>query len=373
MCHKGNIRCLVGDGRSRMEGAHAQVSGRPFANSYSEIRMRIERRAKINVFLFLQWLIVCMVLHFHGCAPQQVESLVAGDIRPPMLVETKQESAKKLVFSFDEPVRVDAETLQVFPERLSAHVEGEDKEVMVQLNPAPMPGEPVVISGTVEDICGNSTRMQVQLTAFNDHPARLVITEIQPGKNSSKKNPHRDYLECVVLESGNLGGIIVQWASTTKLMSYVFPACEVRQGEMVVLHLAPEGIPAEKDETGTEIDLSGGIDATAQGRDFWCGTGGLPDASGAVCLCVREGGPAMDGIFYSEEVKSGSLESAKLAVLVQVLADASLWNSGRPPSWEDGLRWKPSTSRPLRRIDPAAHGAACWIVGESGSQTPGTR
>lgn len=316
--------------------------------------------------------IVWIVLAMQACTPSRSESLIGGDIRPPMLVETRQESAQHLVFAFDEPVRFDARNVQVQPSEITAEAEACDREVKVRLEPVPRPGDPVVISGTFEDVCGNSTRIQVQFTAFNDHPARLAITEVQAGKNSSKKAPHRDYLEFLVLEPGNLGGMTVQWASTTKLMSYAFPACEVGGGEVLVLHLAPEGIPDEKDETGTDINLSGGIDASAAGRDFWSSAGGLPDASGAVCLFVREGGAVMDGLFYSDQAKSGAIESAKLTSFVQALADAGKWKASRPISWEDGVRWKPSVSKPLCRIDTRAHGAEWWTTGESGSQTPGS-
>jgi len=311
------------------------------------------------------------LLFAQACAPSRSESLIGGDIRPPMLIEARQESAQKLVFAFDEPVRFDSRNVQVQPQGISVEAEASDSEVKMQLEPAPRPGDPIVISGAFEDACGNSTRIQVQFTAFNDHPARLTLTEVQPGKNSSKKAPHRDYIEFLVLESGNLGGMTVQWASTTKLMSYAFPACEVRRGEVLVLHLAPEGIPEEKDETGTDLGLSGGIDASAAGRDFWSLAGGLPDTSGAVCLFVREGGAVMDGLFYSDQAKSGAIESAKLTSLVQALADAGLWKVSRPAAWEDGVRWKPSTSKPLSRIDTKAQGAEWWTIGESGSQTPG--
>lgn len=339
------------------------------ATGRTRVRMK---RASVMARLLTRTLVMGLAMWVvTGCSPPAIESAVLGDIRPPVAKGARLESGKEFVLEFDEPVKVPGDSFSAEPKRLVAHAESSDNVVKVLFEPQPSPGEVVALAGTVQDMCGNSTRVQVQFKGYNDRPAGLVITEIQTAKNTSKKAPHRDYIEFLVKKAGNLGGMYVQWASSAKTMRFDFPACEVRAGEVIVLHLAPEGVAEEKNETGSDLGLSGGIDATAQSRDFWSDAGGLPDASGVIILHEREGALPVDGIFYADSSKSGTLESAKLIALVRELADAGLWNLDVPPLWENALFWKPSTSRPLVRTFKSSYGASAWGIGESGSQSPG--
>jgi hypothetical protein len=306
-----------------------------------------------------------------SCVPPGSERAALGDIRPPIVKSAKLENAREFTLEFDEPVQVKERSFCAEPRNLVVSAESVETRVNVHFEPQPSPGEPVTLAGNVEDLSGNTTHVQVQFKGYNDRPAALVLSEVQPAKNTSKKAPHRDYAEFYVKKAGNLGGMFVQWASSTKTMRYDFPPCEVREGEVIVLHLAPEGISEEKDESGDDLALSGGVDATPYGRDLWSDAGGLPDASGVVSVYVREGEAPIDGIFYAESAKTGSLGSSKLLGLVQELADAGLWSLNSPPVWENALVWKPSTSRPLLRASVLKYGAEAWSVGESGSQSPG--
>jgi hypothetical protein len=320
---------------------------------------------KALMFGLLSWWVV-------GCTPPGIERAALGDIRPPIVRNAKLENAREFVLEFDEPVQVREESFCAEPKNLVVSAESTDARVSVRFDPQPTPGEPVTLAGNVQDLSGNMTHVQVQFKGYNDRPAALVLSEVQTSKNTSKKTPHRDYAEFYVKKAGNLGGMFVQWASSTKTMRYDFPACEVKEGEVIVLHLAPEGVAEEQNESGTDLGLSGGIDATPTGRDFWSDAGGLPDATGAISVYEREGEAPVDGLFYAENSKSGSIGTSKLLALVQELADAGLWRLDSSPVWEDAFLWKPSTSKPLLRASIAKYGAEAWSVGESGSQSPGT-
>lgn len=319
---------------------------------------------KALMFGLLSWIVA-------GCAPPGIESVVLGDIRPPIVRSAQLENAREFVLEFDEPVQVREGSFCAEPGDLVVSAGSAEAKVNICFQPQPAPGEAVTLAGSVQDLSGNTTRVQVQFKGYNDRPAALVLSEVQTAKNTSKKAPHRDYAEFYVKGAGNLGGMFVQWASSAKTMRYDFPACEVGEGEVIVLHLAPEGISGEKNESGNDLGLSGGIDATPGGRDFWSDAGGLPDASGAISVYEREGDTPVDGLFYAESSKSGTLESSKLVALVQELADAGLWHLDSPPKWENALLWKPSTARPLLRASVSAFGADAWSVGESGGQSPG--
>jgi hypothetical protein len=176
-------------------------------------------------------------------------------------------------------------------------------------------------------------------------------------------------MEFLANEGGGLGGIQVSWASSTKAMTYTFPPCEVRAGEFIVLHCAPEGLPTELDETGSDLARSGGVDSSPGGRDFWTSSGGLPDETGIIALREREESPPVDGLFYTAEGKTGEVDSEKISMLLESLATAGLWDCSSTPLWEDALQWKSSPSRPLLR---GAEGEKRgWHVGEPGSQSPG--
>jgi|GEM_PF-381384 len=319
---------------------------------------------KSLMFGLLVWVVA-------GCAPPGIEGVVLGDIRPPIVKNAQLENAREFVLEFDEPIQVREGSFCAEPGDLVVSAESTEAKVNICFEPQPAPGEAVTLAGNVQDLSGNTTRVQVQFKGYNDRPAALVLCEVQTAKNTSKKTPHRDYAEFYVRGAGNLGGMFVQWASSAKTMRYDFPACEVREGEAIVLHLAPEGISDEKNESGNDLGLSGGIDATSGGRDFWSDAGGLPDASGAISVYEREGDAPVDGLFYAESSKSGALGASKLVTLAQELADAGLWHLDSPPTWKNALLWKPSAARPLLRASISAYGAEAWTVGESSSQSPG--
>ncbi len=306
-----------------------------------------------------------------SCSAPGIESTVLGDIRPPIVKNAQLENGREFILEFDEPVQVREGSFSAEPRELSVSAKSAEGTVNISFEPQPVPGETVTLAGNVEDMCGNTTHVQVQFKGYNDRPAALVLAEVQTAKNASKRSPHRDYIELYVKKAGNLGGMFVRWASSTKTMRYDFPGCEVMADEVIVLHLAPESIADEQNESGTDLGLSGGVDASPGGRDFWSDAGGLPDASGVISVYEREGSAPVDGLFYGENSKTGAVESSKLVALVQELADAGIWRLDSPPKWENALLWKPSSTRSLIRITTSASGASAWGVGESGSQSPG--
>jgi hypothetical protein len=161
-------------------------------------------------------------------------------------------------------------------------------------------------------------------------------------------------------------------SSSAKAVTWRFPGVEVGAGEILVLHLATEGLPAEVDETGTELLASGGIDSS-EARDFWSKSGALPDATGVLVLAESPGGKPVDGIFYSDGSKKGPLGEERLGLLVEELLDFGLWETAGLPAWEDAFIWKPSSARTILRL-PAGSlegGAGEWGTSANGGQSPG--
>jgi hypothetical protein len=313
-----------------------------------------------------------MAVLISACAPP-VESIAPPpvDLRPPQLLEAGPSDSLSFAAHFDEPVVLVHESLAVEPDLpISGSVEGSD--LHVEFGAAQAPGRDYSLIGEVDDLRGNRTRFLIRFVGWNDHPPALRISEVQTGKNASKNNPHRDYVELAVLEDGNIGGEELTWTSSVKTFTYRFPCVDVRSGEFIVLHLAPEGVESEIDELGADTDESGGVDSTASGRDLWCSSGPLPDESGAVGLRKRPGGNFVEGFFYADRDKSGPLGDTKLSTLVTELAASGSWpTAGEVPSWNDAFAWSPSTARSMCRSGAAA-GPESWYVTTAGGQSPGS-
>jgi|GEM_PF-494114 len=306
-----------------------------------------------------------------GCSPGPSSiAYPEADLKPPDLLAAGPTSSREVVLRFDEAVTPVPGSFSSEPgAALAPGAEGQS--LRVGFAQAQSAGADYSLVGEVDDLKGNRTRFLVRFTGWNDRAPPLRISEVCPCKNSSKTKPHRDFVELEALADGNLGGEELSWASSVKTERYRFPSAEVRRGDRVVLHLAPEGLPEERDETGPDLSASGGVDATPSGRDFWCGTMALPDASGVVALAARPGAPPSDGLFYADDGKSGGLGKGDLADLASSLAAAGAWPlSGASPAWEDGFPWGGATSRSICRSG-AASGPSAWSISAAGGQSPG--
>lgn len=323
--------------------------------------------------LALSLAVACSPVAQAGAGPALPES----DYRPPTLLEAGPVDGHSFSVLFDEEMTAVPGSFGLEPAAGELGTSAKGNELTVTFAGGTSPGRDYDLAGEVEDAQGNRCRFVLSFAGYNARPAVLRITEVQPQKNSSVKAPHRDYVEFLALEAGNLGGLEVSWANSTKRMVYRFPAAEVAAGDYVVLHLAPEGTavtgPPEADETGGDLALSGGVDATAAGRDFWSGAGGLPDENGALSLLTRPGGPSQDALFYAADDKAGAVAEGRLLDLLGELRAGAAWTfAATGAAWEDAFRWHPSAARSIMRTAAEdSQGASDWLLGEPGAQSPG--
>ncbi|MFZ2782020.1 MAG: hypothetical protein WAZ99_10230 [Rectinemataceae bacterium] len=334
-----------------------------------EVRHRTSHAAHHGTFHALYGALLFLVC---ACTPGGGTLVAAaGDLRPPSVLDAGPTGPGSFVLDFDEEVRGVSESFYLEPGPVGAEAISEGCSLRIEFDPPLSAGAEYRLAGEAEDKAGNATRFLFSFLGWNDNPPLLRLNEIQPGKNSSKSSPHRDYLEFLVVHPGDLGGITVEWTSSVKDCEWKFPPCMVKTGEFIVLHVAPEGIPEEKNEIGADLAISGGIDASAEGRDFWCDEGPLPDENALVLVRARPGEAPMDGVFYANEDKTGDLDSDRIGTRLAELAEAGLWKSATKGIWEDAFRWNSSTSRPLHRAAGEGTGTGIWSVGETGSQSPG--
>ncbi|MDA8425769.1 MAG: hypothetical protein M0Z80_06485 [Treponema sp.] len=298
--------------------------------------------------------------------------LPSRDLSPPQVLDAGPSGERGFGLRFDEEVSPVEGSFALEPAGIALSAASRGAWLDIAFSSDQVPGADYALAGEVADAAGNHSRFLFRFVGWNGRPPTLRLSELQTAKNSSTLHPHRDFIELEVVNGGNMGGVMLEWASSIKAYSYRFPSIEVEKGERVVLHLAPESLSEEKDETGTDLAASGGVDASPAGRDLWSLAGGLPDESGVVALRWRPGGEIVDGLFYAAESKSGPLPNDKLAAAFRGLVDAGLWTSaGALGAWEDAFRWKPSVSRSINRAALWPNGPSGWYLSESSGQSPG--
>ena len=158
-------------------------------------------------------------------------------------------------------------------------------------------GVPFVLRGSVSDTKHSVLDFALPFEGANTRPAKLRITEIRPLYSSKPKS---EFIEFIVMESGNLSGITITNVGDKQNPHYCFPAAEVSAGETVVYHWrsVEEGI---RDELTAKI-ISGGTQSCPTARDFWGPYTSLPKRNANVIL-IKAGvdGEMQDAILYCTE------------------------------------------------------------------------
>ena len=133
-------------------------------------------------------------------------------------------------------------------------------------------GEPYEIFGTVEDETGNSLTFCVPFTGYNSRVPDLIFTEVQIkyAKGSEKGNVvyRGEFVELLALCDGNLGGLELVGGADGESKKFVFPAVEVSQGELIMVHLRTVGEGCVN-ELGENLDEATAPYAVSGVRDLW--------------------------------------------------------------------------------------------------------
>lgn len=126
----------------------------------------------------------------------------------------------------------------------------------------------------VEDICGNTLTLAVPFTGFNSRIPQLVMTEIQTesvSQNKTEKNAgtyRNEFVEFLVLKSGNLAGLELCSGYDGDAKKYVFPPLEVTAGQVFLVHMRNRGNGCISEEE-EELDLAFSSYARNGIRDLW--------------------------------------------------------------------------------------------------------
>ena len=294
--------------------------------------------------------IVCMIsLLLSSCIPAVVPPpFKPEDITPPAVVAWGMNNESKLTIQFNEPVTIQGHAVTIQQELQGTQNQSSTviicTDTMLENNSTTLnillpllleAGKQYSVSGTVEDTYGNSILFVLPFWGYNPDVPKLLISELLTQGSST----HPDAIELFAASGGNLAGVTIFIGSPSQYSyKYSFPACQIAQGEYIVLHLKPQGIPEEIDEIGS-ITISGGLDASPTGRDFWSkGTSGaLPGANGAVTIFSNPLGYCIDAVIYSDRTSASDTAykgfgTSSLLNQVQEIVNSNSW------SMPDGIK-----------------------------------
>lgn len=233
---------------------------------------------------------------------EQGIKLVGGDYAPPVLNNFLVQDESTVSLTFSEKVEITgyvvaiatddlfgseehSSTIDLSPalERVSG-VYGsvpcqlvyneEEAQVQFLLEQQMEIGQLYQLYAQVRDSVGNTLTLALPFTGFNSRVPQLMITEIQTesvSQNKSEKNNgtyRNEFVELLVLKSGNLAGLELCSGYDGETKKYVFPAIEVTAGEIFIVHMRNRGNGCISEE-GEDLTLATSSYTSPQIRDLW--------------------------------------------------------------------------------------------------------
>ena len=295
--------------------------------------------------------------------------LVLGVSRPPMFLSVRATAEGEVTFEFSKPVAV--ASMEFYP-RLDAGVTEAGSVVRVGFTGGPGPGMPVTADLLVVDAEGNTLNVLVPFRTRNDRVPPLRINELR----TEYSRPRAEFIEFRAFAAGNLGALRVFIVSNTRApLVYEFPSVEVAAGEYITLHLRRMD-ENSRDELGTNLAESVGVDASPTARDLWVpGTVKLLRRTDIVYVLDQDD-RVVDAVVLSETA-DGEWGRAHFEEAAAFLFNAGAWASA------DGIRIRPSdavrtagttVTRTINRNEALrenSRSAADWYITVTSGATPG--
>ncbi|MBN2050785.1 MAG: hypothetical protein JW760_10100 [Spirochaetales bacterium] len=244
---------------------------------------------------------VILVLASLSCGPlPDLRDLTDLDAYPPVLLTLEVTGEQQLRIAFDEACTF-IEPPVIVPGLETVDLVYDDTGVVITFSAAQEPGKQYTLDGSVRDERGNSTDFIVHFYGYNPDVPLMVINEFTPRGSST----HPDLVELRALTAGNTAGMcFYEGTSLDWDHRYVLPPLEVKENSFILLHIKPQGISEEIDET-LETDTSGGYDCHPEAFDLWVTGGtGLSGNNGVLSLYASPYGDLKDGVLYSNRTSS---------------------------------------------------------------------
>ena len=215
-------------------------------------------------------------------------------------------------------------------------------------------GKAYEIFGTVEDKAGNSLTYCVPFSGFNSRVPKLIMTEVQikyaKGSDKGKTIYRGEFVELLALSDGNLAGLELEGGADGEAKKYVFPAVEVVQGELILVHLRTvgEGCFNELDDN---LNAASAPHSAKQIRDLWSENTGarFNDDSDIIILRDSVSNSVLDAFMYAtEDAAEWKKGPASLSKLV---AESGIYETGSIS--EAATNYKTSPLKSFTRLDSA--------------------
>lgn len=291
---------------------------------------------------------VCIIIGTTSCAfSSDGFTMISGDYSSPVLEHFTMDDGTTATMSFSREVTFPRLEYYVLPQNSSSSADTQaqlvgsvfaktfevgttSKNTQASTNTYTLtfpsntvPGTEYILSGTVKDAVGSTLRFTLGFSGFNSRVPYIVFSEI----NTEHAKPRTEFIEFYVLEDGNLGGMVLQSAGDGIEDDYIFPAIEVSAGEYVVLHMRSleEGLI---NETGNDLTISAGRQASATGRDLWIpGTKTRLSTTDVLLVRKRLNGPIIDAVLYAKSDKT-SWTKDLMTTYARDAYNEKIWNDG---------------------------------------------
>jgi hypothetical protein len=305
-----------------------------------------------------------------GCSTETaIEGILGSSGLPPVFLECRALAAGEVSFRFSTPVKVLGLNFDPLLEPVSVE---EGSLVTVAFTGDPAPGEKVTADILVEDEKGNTLNVLVPFRTRNDRLPPVMLTELR----TEYQKPKAEFLEFRSLAPGNLGALRVFIAGTAKEpVVFEFSPVEVAEGEYILLHLrTAEGAV---NETGSNLDLSGGGDAVAGIRDIWVpGTDKLLHKTDAVYFLDQDD-TILDAVLLSQD-EDPQWKNERLVRAAEMLAARGAWKGAdnTVPGPKDavitaGIGHAMTRSVSRYRAHQDTDTAGDWYIAGTGEISPG--
>ena len=209
----------------------------------------------------------------------------------------------------------------------------EEPEIQFVLEQQMEIGQLYQLYAQVRDSVGNTLTLAVPFTGFNSRVPELMITEIQTesvSQNKAEKNTgtyRNEFVELLVLKSGNLAGLELCSGYDGEAKKYVFPAIEVTAGEIFVVHMRNRGNGCISEE-GDDLTLATASYTSPEIRDLWTDieTTTLGNKTDIIIVRNRSDNRLLDAVMF----RASSVEAWTKTMIdySQLLDEAEIYLSG---------------------------------------------
>ena len=185
----------------------------------------------------------------------------------------------------------------------------------------------------VRDGVGNTLTLAVAFAGYNSRVPALLITEIQTESLSQKTSEKQagtyrnEFVELLVLKSGNLAGLELCSGYDGETKKFVFPPIDVNAGEVFVVHMRNRGNGCIS-ETGENLSQAYSSYATDGIRDLWTDVESttLGNKTDIIIIRNRADKKLIDAVmFRAPEIQAWSKTMPEYAGLVD---ESGIYESG---------------------------------------------